>query len=379
MKILVISDKLYPDESGGSCTVAYELVQEWQKKHAVDIFTCYPEKEENNRFFQGKVNRYFNKRNVIKSAIHLKHMMRENSYDIVLTHSVIAWFVYFLATCTAYRQEKLYTVFHGPWHKEARLKYSGNKQFFKQIFLIPLMFIIEKLYCALNSNYIFLSRYMEQELIKINPVIRKKKCIFISGGVDLTKFTRHLDKAEAKRQLGISVDTCVLFTLRRLDKRMGIQHVIEALKMMPDSERKKYILFIGGKGEYRTALEKQALCIQECIKFIGFVPENTLNLYFCAADLFLVPSLDLEGFGLVILESLAMGVPVLATPQGGMKELKDKFRYFHLSETKDVKSLQKGISQYGNLYKNQIIQENLEQYSWQNIAKQYLGNFMMKK
>lgn len=40
MKILVITDKLYPDEIGGSCTVAFELIQQWQKDNSVDIFTC---------------------------------------------------------------------------------------------------------------------------------------------------------------------------------------------------------------------------------------------------------------------------------------------------------------------------------------------------
>lgn len=38
MKILVITDKLYPDEYGGSCTVAYELISNWQKNNSVEYF-----------------------------------------------------------------------------------------------------------------------------------------------------------------------------------------------------------------------------------------------------------------------------------------------------------------------------------------------------
>ena len=63
MRILVITDKLYPDECGGSCTVAYETIREWQKNNEVDIFTIKKTKTSKDELFKGKIYRELNKAN----------------------------------------------------------------------------------------------------------------------------------------------------------------------------------------------------------------------------------------------------------------------------------------------------------------------------
>lgn len=375
MNILVISDKLYPDEYGGSCTVAYELIKHWQKKHNVDIFTCHPEKKENDSLFNGNVKRKFIKKNIFCATKSLKTMLEKNTYDIVITHSVISWFVYYCATFSNYDKSNLIALFHGPWHKEAHLKYEGTNNTIKSLLLPKLMLLIEKLYCKNNDNYIFLSKYMKKELEKISHLINKKNISYIAGGVSLEKYKRQFNKLEAKRKLGISENKYVLFTLRRLDKRMGIDNVIEAISSMTEKERERFTLLIGGKGDYRAVLEKKAEKIKENVRFLGFVPDNELNLYFCATDLFVVPTLDLEGFGLVNLESLAMGVPVLATPQGGMVELNGLFDHFHLCSKNNVEELKLAIIEYSQIYHNKIINENLLEYDWSNISDKYLNLF----
>lgn len=377
MRILVISDKLYPDEYGGSCTVAYKLIEEWQKNNIVDVFTCQKTSTSNDALFKNNIYRLFKKKNPIISAHNLNNILRKNDFDIIITHSVYSWLIYYLSRIfyKTKKNNKVFSIFHGPWHKEAVLKYEGKHNYIKQNFIPPVMLLIEKLYCRKNDNFIFLSKYMQEELAKIDYTIKNKNCYFIPGGVDINAFNREYTKNIAKSLIGIKPNIRVLFTLRRLEKRMGIDNLIEAIKLMNDKERDDYILLIGGKGTYKQYLEKKAQSISKNIRFLGFIPDNELNKYFCATDLFIVPTLDLEGFGLVNLESLAMGVPVLSTPQGGMVELAKEFDNLHLCTSNTIKGLKDGIETYTVLSNNIIYEKNLHNYAWKEIAKKYINIF----
>ena len=83
------------------------------------------------------------------------------------------------------------------------------------------------------------------------------------------------------------------------------------------------MLLIGGAGSLRGALEaqSQALGLGDHVRFLGFVPDADLPRYYQAADLFVLPTRELEGFGLVTVEALACGTPVLGTPVGATPEI----------------------------------------------------------
>ncbi|MGJ1065140.1 hypothetical protein ACR77K_02625, partial [Clostridium perfringens] len=88
MKILVVTDKLYPDEIGGSCTYAYETIINMCENDDIDIFTCYPEKSSNNKYFpKCNIFREFKKNNLIKSSKFLKKIIEENKYERIIFHS----------------------------------------------------------------------------------------------------------------------------------------------------------------------------------------------------------------------------------------------------------------------------------------------------
>ena len=61
--------------------------------------------------------------------------------------------------------------------------------------------------------------------------------------------------------------------------------------------------------------------MHEHVKLTGFVPDADLPVAYRAADVSVVPSIALEGFGLIVLESLAAGTPVIVTPVGGLPEV----------------------------------------------------------
>jgi glycosyltransferase involved in cell wall biosynthesis len=107
---------------------------------------------------------------------------------------------------------------------------------------------------------------------------------------------------------------------------MGLENLIiafnELRKEVPDIQ-----LIIGGKGPLEDGLIAMAKSfgIEQKVHFAGFIPEDQLPQYYQMADLFVLPTKELEGFGLVTLEAMASGLPVIGTPVGGTKEILGKF------------------------------------------------------
>ena len=114
----------------------------------------------------------------------------------------------------------------------------------------------------------------------------------------------------------------ILFTLRNLQPRMGLDELIRAIDLLrrqvPD-----VLLAIGGEGALRSELESLVgrLGLGEHVRFLGFVEEARLARCYQAADVFVLPTQTLEGFGLVTVEALACGTPVLGTAVGATPEI----------------------------------------------------------
>jgi glycosyltransferase involved in cell wall biosynthesis len=184
---------------------------------------------------------------------------------------------------------------------------------------------VEKKVLKASDRIIVLSHYTQDKLWKAYK-IPSQKILIIPGGVDLERFRPAGDRMEIRRRLNIPEDRMVLLTVRNLVSRMGLENLIAAMKdvveSMPD-----VCLIIGGSGILKDELVKlsRRLKIEGNIKFAGFIPDQDLPDYYRAADAFILPTLELEGFGLVTLEAMACGTPVLGTPIGGTKEILGKF------------------------------------------------------
>ncbi len=111
-------------------------------------------------------------------------------------------------------------------------------------------------------------------------------------------------------------------TVRRLSPRMGHGMLLEAFERVV-AERPNSRLYIAGDGPLREELERTAarLGIADDVTFLGYVPDDDLPRAYATADCFVLPTRELEGFGLATLEALASGTPVVATPVGGTTEV----------------------------------------------------------
>ncbi|HWG92325.1 MAG TPA: glycosyltransferase [Candidatus Thermoplasmatota archaeon] len=163
-------------------------------------------------------------------------------------------------------------------------------------------------------------------LIRVNPFeietmqkfAPRANIDFISNGFDPAK-TSVVSKAEARARLGIETRGPLLFTLGTLLPKKGHIYLLEAVRKLRDSGRPVQC-FVGGEGYLQPSLRKWVLTnrLSQDIVFLGHIPNHELNLWFRAADLFVLPSIH-ESFGIVQLEALACGTPVVASATVGSR------------------------------------------------------------
>jgi glycosyltransferase involved in cell wall biosynthesis len=208
--------------------------------------------------------------------------------------------------------------FHGPWALESQLGGANPLN-------VRLKQWIEQCVYQRCDRFIVLSEAFGQVLHQ-NFQISWDKIHIVPGGVDTERFQPNLSQQKAREQMGWAENRFILFTPRRLVERMGIDNLLVALANLK-SRYPEVWLAIAGKGPLRKSLERQArdLGLEAHVKFLGYLPDEQLPIVYQAADLTVVPSVALEGFGLILLESLASGTPVLCTPVGGMPEVLANF------------------------------------------------------
>lgn len=202
--------------------------------------------------------------------------------------------------------------FHGPWASESRRE--GGK-----LHTILCKRFMEQTVYRRADRFIVLSKAFRDQLCQ-GYGVSKDRVHVVPGGVETDKFTP-LDVVEARQRLVWPQKQKIIVCVRRLARRMGLETLIEAFAKAtvqhPDVK-----LMIGGQGPLREELEQQVLRagLSKNVQFLGFIPEGVLPSVYAAADLSIVPSAALEGFGLISLESLACGTPVLVTPVGGLPD-----------------------------------------------------------
>ena len=139
----------------------------------------------------------------------------------------------------------------------------------------------------------------------------------ISNGIDLTRFVPPLPDPRH----GTAQPTRIVLFAGFLIKRKGVRYLVEALSLLP-ADLPPYRLVIVGEGPEGDALRDQvaALALTDRVEFAGFQPQAVVSEWMQQAKVFVLPSLE-EGQGVVLLEALASGTPVVASDVDGMREV----------------------------------------------------------
>lgn len=208
--------------------------------------------------------------------------------------------------------------FHGPWALESKQEGSGKLSVF-------LKHWIEQRVYHRCDRFIVLSKAFG-DILHQEYQVPWSKIHVIPGGVDLSRFQFDRSRQAARSQIDWPQNRPILFTARRLVRRVGLDKLLMAIAMIKPQIPDIW-LAIAGKGPLQAVLQQQAtdLGLNDNVKFLGFLPDDQLPIAYQAADLSVMPSQSLEGFGLAVLESLACGTPSLCTPVGGMPEILEPF------------------------------------------------------
>jgi glycosyltransferase involved in cell wall biosynthesis len=163
-----------------------------------------------------------------------------------------------------------------------------------------------------------LSRFTVNEMTGEYPGVRQNYTV-IPHWVDPGWF-RLMSKEQARSRLGWPSAIPVLFTVRQLRHRYGIDTAIRAVAPLARAGLCQF--YIGGSGEDATALERliASLGVSGSVRLLGRLSDEDLRLAYQAADLFVLPTRALECFGLIILEAMACGLPVVGTRVGAIPE-----------------------------------------------------------
>jgi len=227
-----------------------------------------------------------------------------------------------------------------------------------------------------SDRIVVLSEYTGEKLQRTYGLSSSKVSV-IPGGVDLERFRPSTDKDRIRARMGLPEDKLILFTVRNLVPRMGLENLISAFEIAQNG-RRDLLLVIGGEGPLEPALNEQTRrCgVEEFVRFVGYIPDEDLPSYYQMADLFILPTKELEGFGLVTVEALASGLPVFGTPVGGTKEILTKLGPNYLFNDSTPESMAttilKALNDWGknsSAYKaisktcRQVAEEH---YSWEN-------------
>ncbi len=171
------------------------------------------------------------------------------------------------------------------------------------------------------TRILVLSEYSRRLLTADYPYT-KPRISRAPGGVDVHRWHPAPDRRQLRSKLGVDNDDAVVFTARRLVARTGVDLLLRTFALVAPREPRARLV-VAGDGENRHALVElaQSLHIEERVTFLGFVDDATLITWYQAADLFVLPTIAYEGFGMATIEALACGTPVVATPVGATPEI----------------------------------------------------------
>ena len=388
MKILMLADVFFPDTFGGAGRVAYHLsLQLCKRGHEVHVLTrnpgsVLPSKEnmeadlcvhrcnlpakEGLGIFQNEI------KNAYREA---RRANQETPFDLVCAHQSLVAAGPLLSR--RFRKIPFLYCFYSPWHEEYLIKKRNMKREtpWSAKGIAFFMRQMEKRILSKALKILVLSRYSAEQISAIHQ-LAKEKVVMIPGGIDLNRFRLpEGGKGAAKKSLDIPSDQTAFLTVRNLVPRMGIENLLEAFNRS-DALRKKGLLLVGGEGFLKEPLRAMVkeYGLEASVKFLGRISEDDLPRYYQAADFFVLPTRELEGFGLVILEAMACGTPVLGTPIGAIPEsvgLFDKNLLFEGVRSEDMKTKLEDVINRPEKYRfdPHVCRKFVgERYSWEKMA-----------
>lgn len=368
MKIIQTPARFYP-YTGGVENYTYYLSRELVKSgHKVTIICANEQKYNKDETAGIKIKRlaYIGKiaNTNITPALPF-HILNED-FDVLHTHLPTPWSADWSAIASAAKRKPLVLTYHNDIVGKSIAKYIA-----RVYNLTALKFILKRASRIIVShvNYLEFSPYFKE---------CKEKVEVVPAGVDVERFT----------PLDTRVEDTVFFLslLDEFHRYKGLDHLLEAMKLVK-KEIPSVKLKVGGSGKLLQYYREKAafLGLKENVDFLGYVSNERLPEHYRNCSLFVLPSISpsQEGFGIVLLEAMACGQPVVSTDIVGAAEDIKKYNTGIVVKPMDTKALSDAMIK---VLQNKKVAETMgtrgrklveEKYTWGNVCKAmediYLG------
>lgn len=326
MRVLVATDQWFPDLMGGVARVATETARRWATAgHDVVVLAPrhggQPSEERDGRLLVRRVLPRGWLPQTLTDPLATRRAadrLPSGAFDVLVAHNSTTAFGLLAASTNA----PLVYVFHADPVQEThylRAVLPLGRERLSSLALEPALRLYGRSSLRRATSVIVLSEYSRGLLTALNGAVAMR-AIHVPGAVDAERFLPD-GRDETRAQLGIASSTRLVFTVRRLVPRMGLAQLVDATALLRDVDG--LLVVVAGSGDLEPELRSQRdrLELDGRVRFLGRVSEDDLPRWHRAADLFVLPTLAHEGFGLVTAEALASGTPVVGTPVGATPEL----------------------------------------------------------
>jgi glycosyltransferase involved in cell wall biosynthesis len=320
----------------------------------------------------GKGTLGFVRYSLSKNKEYFKRLQRRFDFNLLLFNQPLCFYGV-IRLDLAKRIPKVYS-FISPWAQEWRVENSCmDRANILQMINIYLRNFLEERALRDSQGIMVISRFMRKRLLENHPAIPLGKIHIIPCGVDTEFFSPGQEKDYYKRLFGLDSSCIVISTLRRLVKRMGVENLILAMKRIAP-ELGNVVLLIGGDGPLRRELKDLSKGIEADIRFLGYVEDRILPSFYRASDLFILPTKQLEGFGLVGIEAMSCETPVMGTPVGAIPEVLGGFSKEMIFEGCAPEDIAEGVIRFfKQMEKEELARKArryvVENFAWERIIK----------
>lgn len=227
------------------------------------------------------------------------------------------------------------------------------------------------------------SSYMQRQLIDVVPDSAEKIRI-IPMGIDIEKFSP-ISVKNAKKQWDKGK---TILSVGRLVNVKGIVYIINAMPEILSHHPDAILLIIGSGPEYASLVTRtKELHLENKVQFLGIISQDDIPSYYRSADLFILPSINVEGItealGVVLLEAMSSGCPVIGSNVGGIPDIITDGENGFLVPERDSGAIAEKIVQ---LLSDEALQEKFrrngiarvrDNFSWTKITREFIDLYSL--
>lgn len=232
---------------------------------------------------------------------------------------------------------------------------------------IAMMFLLQRLSLLLNSRVITFSNYAKRLIIERHR-IPSRKIVIIPGAINKSDYDYKYNNTQIRNEARIN-----LVNISRFEPRKGHDLLLRAIDVLIKKHVNVFLSICGPIIPEMFPLLKlyEDLRLYNNVRFVHYLSPEEKRKLISQADLFVMPSRELETFGLTIIESLACGTPVIGTPVGAIPEVLSLVDGRLITKTVSHESIARAIIDYMRL--TQTGKNNLKK-KCQHVAFTYFDS-----